>query len=663
MKKREKKSYVKKISIFLAVIMVSGLAVPTAYGVKAMEEVSIPENDVMELQENQTDAGVAAPVKKNEEQTGLTVGETDTKDESTEEPEGSQKPGNIEKPDTDESEDDQKPEDGQEKGYYLNGNRLVNKATGEIYKGTGFVPLDDEYYYVVNGIWDKGRHDVIKVANVNGANGKWWYVNNGKTDFDADTVAQNSNGWWYIEDGCVNFRYDGFGHNSNGWWYIENGKVDFECNSIVKGKVNGANGWWYVQGGQVKFTDTVAKNSNGWWYVENGKVDFECNSVKRNSNGWWKICNGKVDFKYNGFAENSNGWWKIRNGKVVFSAKDIVNGTVKGTYGWWYVEGGKVVFKTTVAENSNGWWCVENGKVNFNCNSIDENQNGWWKIRNGKVDFGFTGIAQNQNGWWYCKEGKVQFGTTAVIKGTVDGEKAWWYIDGGKVNKNYNGLGTNSNGTWLIENGKVNLSFNGTKTINGIKYTFVSGRCMSNYRGWKKIGGKYYYFDRNTGAQLRSCTVDGIRLNSDGSAVSSTYNNEKIRTMIKARSIMESITNTSDSKETKLRKCFNWVMKHPYKRYRTLKVARQNAGWEMLFANDHFERGNGCCVSDACAFAFLAHECGYSTVYICDDTGHAWTEINGRVYDPLFAEAKNFNNNYNAPYGVYKLHPVNKKKI
>ena len=61
MKKREKKSYVKKISISLAVIMVSGLAVPTAYGVKAMEEVSIPENDVMELQEIQTDAGVAAP--------------------------------------------------------------------------------------------------------------------------------------------------------------------------------------------------------------------------------------------------------------------------------------------------------------------------------------------------------------------------------------------------------------------------------------------------------------------------------------------------------------------------------------------------------------------------------------------------------------------------
>ena len=162
---------------------------------------------------------------------------------------------------------------------------------------------------------------------------------------------------------------------------------------------------------------------------------------------------------------------------------------------------------------------------------------------------------------------------------------------------------------------------------------------------------------------MKNCTVDGIRLNSDGSAVSSAYNNEKIRTMIKARSIMESITNKSDSKETKLRKCFDWVMKHPYKRYRTLKVARQKAGWEMLFANDHFERGQGCCVSDACAFAFLAHECGYNTVYVCDDTGHAWAEINGRAFDPLFAEAKSFSKNYNAPYGVYILHPVNKKKI
>lgn len=719
------KRFVQRILLTMALLMFCAVAAPASEKVYAVENNPTAEENTMDM----TD------VQKNGQQD--TAGQPGTSDGE----DSSQEPA-------------QEPEQEPETGYYLDGNRLVDRATGKAFAGTGFVLADDEYYYVTRGVWNKNLQDVIKVANVAGSNGEWWYVKNGKADFNANTVAenssgwwkitngradfgytgiaQNSNGWWYCEDGKVNFRfsgfaenengwwyvedgrvkfdkstvikgrvdgkngwwyvkrsqvmftdtvaknengwwyidngrvnfsYDGFGRNSNGWWYCQDGKVSFRVNSVVKGTVDGQNGWWYVRGSKVSFTDTVAKNSRGWWCIENGKVDFGCNSVERNSNGWWKIRNGKVDFKYSGLAENENGCWLIRNGKVNFSAKDVVKGTVKGESGWWYVEGGKVTYKTTVAKNSRGWWCVEKGKVNFKCNSIDRNQNGWWKIRNGKVDFSFDGIAQNKNGWWYCKDGKVQFGTTTVAKGTVDGKTAWWYISKGKVNKNYNGLGTNSNGTWLIEDGKVNFSFNGSKTINGVKYTFVDGRCISNYRGWQRLSGKYYYFDRETGAPMRNCTVDGIRLKSDGSAVSSAYNNEKIRTMMKARSIMASVTNESDSKEVKLKKCFNWVMRHPYKRYRTLKVARQKAGWEMLFANDHFERGNGCCVSDACAFAFLAHECGYKTVYICDDTAHSWVEINGYVYDPLFAEAKNYNNNYKAPYSVYRLHPAYRTKI
>ena len=688
MKNKEVKKLMKKLKITLAIIMASSLAVPAPYGVYAAEE-----NSAMEEGENVT----AGETQNDSEATNEAVEEdgqlTDTAQESGDNQESgavedtdngqeadSQKPGESQgaedaaQPEEDQEpeadaqpEEGQKPEEGEKSGYYLEGNRVINGETGEAYKGTGFILIDDQYYYVVNGIWNKELRDVVKVTNVDGAKGKWWYVKNGKADFTADTVAQNSNGWWYIEDGCVNFDYDGFAENSNGWWYCRSGEVDFQINGVIKGEVNGENGWWYVEDSQVKFIDTVARNSNGWWCIENGKVNFNCNSVEENSNGWWKIRDGKVDFKYNGLAENGNGCWLIRNGKVDFSARDVVSGTVNGKYGWWYVEGGKVTYKTTVAENSNGWWYIEKGKVNFECNSIVQNQNGWWKIRDGKVDFGFTGIAQNQNGWWYCKGGKVQFETTTVVNGTVDGETAWWYVEKGKVNKSYNGLGSNSNGTWLVENGRVDFSFSGKKTINGVEYTFKEGRCMNNYRGWKKLGGKYYYFDRNTGAQMKNCTVDGIRLNSDGSAVSSAYNNEKIRTMIKARSIMESITNKSDSKETKLRKCFDWVMKHPYKRYRTLKVARQKAGWEMLFANDHFERGQGCCVADACAFAFLAHECGYGTVYICDGGSHAWVEINGYLYDPMMAEEAGYDKYYHSNYKKANFSitsdQVNRKKI
>lgn len=56
-------------------------------------------------------------------------------------------------------------------------------------------------------------------------------------------------------------------------------------------------------------------------------------------------------------------------------------------------------------------------------------------------------------------------------------------------------------------------------------------------------------------------------------------------------------------------------------------------------------------------------------VYVCtdgyrnDENSHGWTEINGRVYDPLFAEAKSYSRNYGVRYGVYPLSPVMRVKI
>jgi len=87
----------------------------------------------------------------------------------------------------------------------------------------------------------------------------------------------------------------------------------------------------------------------------------------------------------------------------------------------------------------------------------------------------------------------------------------------------------------------------------------------------------------------------------------------------------------------------------------------------MLFANDHFERGQGCCVADACAFAFLAHECGYGTVYICDGGSHAWVEINGYLYDPMMAEEAGYDKYYHSNYKKANFSitsdQVNRKKI
>ena len=191
-------------------------------------------------------------------------------------------------------------------------------------------------------------------------------------------------------------------------------------------------------------------------------------------------------------------------------------------------------------------------------------------------------------------------------------------------------------------------------------YVDKKGRVV---KGWQEIEDNYYFFSRKNGSMQVDKKIDGIRLKKDGTVKQTTYNKDKIETMITARKIMEKHTNPTDSKKVKLKKCFKWLFHFPYHRYRTIRSGRKQSGWEMKFANDIFKRKDGCCVSEACAFAFLAKECGARKIYVCDDTEHAWTEIGGRVYDPLFAEAKSFRKNYNVSYRTYRLHAVHRKKI
>lgn len=181
--------------------------------------------------------------------------------------------------------------------------------------------------------------------------------------------------------------------------------------------------------------------------------------------------------------------------------------------------------------------------------------------------------------------------------------------------------------------------------------------------GWKKIGGAYYYFDRENGKMAIGGKVDGIKLRADGTAVQTDANVKKIQTMIKARAVVEQVTAPSDSKSQKIEKCFRWIFQFPYRRYRRLSPICRQPGWEVTFANDIFDNHQGCCVSEAAAAAFLFHECGYKTVYVATDTGHAWVELNGRVYDPLFAEARGFSRYYNVPYDGYGMWAVIKRKI
>ena len=134
--------------------------------------------------------------------------------------------------------------------------------------------------------------------------------------------------------------------------------------------------------------------------------------------------------------------------------------------------------------------------------------------------------------------------------------------------------------------------------------------------------------------------------------------------MIRARKYMERITKVTDKKAAKLKKCFKSLFKYQYVRFRDLSKIYKSKGWEFSFANDIFEKKAGCCVSEACAFAFLAKECGYKNVYIAHDTSHSWVMINGLVYDPLFAESKKYTSNYaGGAEDGYRSNPKYKRYI
>ena len=126
---------------------------------------------------------------------------TDTAGETTEETETKPEEDTGTKPEQD-TETEPAEETEKEPVYRLSNNRLYRTDDGTPFSGTGFARMENGgYYYVVNGRWNSSLDDIVKVTNVEGHNGEWWLVQNGRFS-QINTVAKNSNGWtrrwmWY----------------------------------------------------------------------------------------------------------------------------------------------------------------------------------------------------------------------------------------------------------------------------------------------------------------------------------------------------------------------------------------------------------------------------------------------------------------------------------
>ena len=279
------------------------------------------------------------------------------------------------------------------------------------------------------------------------SDGSWYYMKNGKIDYDYDGLAQNEYGWWKISNGTVDFGYTGLAQNEYGWWKVSNGTVDFGYTGLAQNEY----GCWKVSNGTVDFSANgllYDNMSEKWWYFNNGAIDYNYDGLALNEYGWWKISNGTVDFKYTGLALNEYGWWKVSNGTVDFGY-------------------------TGLAQNEYGWWKISNGTVDFSANGLlyDNMSEKWWYFNNGAVDYNYDGLALNEYGWWKISYGTVDFGYT----GLALNEYGWWMVNKGILDITYNGIAANQYGLWKVSNGTVEFNYTGTYTFGNGTYTIVNG--------------------------------------------------------------------------------------------------------------------------------------------------------------------------------------------
>ena len=99
--------------------------------------------------------------------------------------------------------------------------------------------------------------------------------------------------------------------------------------------------------------------------------------------------------------------------------------------------------------------------------------------------------------------------------------------------------------------------------------------------------------------------VDNINITKEGIAKETKQNVSRINAYLEAQKVVQAVSKPSDSRSKKLYKAYLWMEKFPYRQYRTMREARKKYpnDWDVVFANDIFEKQKGCYASESCAFA------------------------------------------------------------
>ena len=147
-------------------------------------------------------------------------------------------------------------------------------------------------------------------------------------------------------------------------------------------------------------------------------------------------------------------------------------------------------------------------------------------------------------------------------------------------------------------------------------------------QGWRNTGGKLYYVN-NQGTFSYNTTVDGIKLNAEGTY---TTMNGELDALLREEIVK--IINNDMTQDQKLRAVYDYMIKnYSYRGADTVEAGA--VGWEPEFAMNMLQSGKGNCYSWAAAFAYLARQSGWAANAVAGTAvspkgsvrEHAWVEI------------------------------------
>lgn len=378
----------------------------------------------------------------------------------------------------------------------------------------------------------------------------------------------------------------------------------------------------YVKAPEISKFENTAKGTKITWGKVSGAAKYRV--FVKNGSDWKKLADSSSDnYTHNSLADGRTYTYTVRaldkngsfvsgynsNGKSnVFIAPPAISSVTKSGSGMllrWNAKTGAAKYRIYRRAYDGGWSpladvagtsyqdntapsnvlytytmrCLNANGVSISTHLTDTKF--YWNgaIANGKITYKNKAYAFN-NG--YLRQGYV----------TIDG-KTYYYSDTGTLQKN-GIVGSDKDGyRYADSNGVVNTSYCGAVTSNG--------------SDWNVINGK----------------VTKVKTEYD-------------KTLNRALKLVAKVTNSSMTKEQKLKACFNHIKTVPTEKNPRIPHFH-GENWHLMYANDVFVNNTGNCMSFGAAFAFMAKALGYNNVYACNSGGHGWAEVEGLIYDPEWA--------------------------